>query len=318
VLFDGFLERNFAWRHWREGIRAPEVLAGMRNDGTFDDLATSEERGLTPYTRPWIGALHNPPSMPRWFHYEESPQSIFAKGIWRRSLPHCIGLFTFSDYHARWLREQTGRPVSVVVHPTEIPERQFDFSRFMANPAKKVIQVGWWLRRLNAIYELPIGRGNRLHYEKVRLVPEFFPQADAYLKQLMATERTMLPDIMMDPAYLENTRDVLQVSNEEYDRLLSENIVLLWLYDANANNAVIECIARATPLLVNPLLAVVEYLGQEYPLYFTTLSEAAAKALDPGLILDAHNYLATCETRAKLTPEFFLRSVRESGVYQRI
>ncbi len=171
---------------------------------------------------------------------------------------------------------------------------------------------------MNAIYELPIGKGNRLHYEKVRLVPLFFGEADAYLRRLMAKERVVLPDIVMDPAYVENTSNVLQVSNEEYDRLLSENIVLLWLYDANANNAVIECIARATPLLVNPLPAVVEYLGQEYPLYFTTLSEAAAKALDPGLILDAHNYLATCETRAKLTPEFFLRSVRESDVYRGI
>ena len=43
--------------------------------------------------------------------------------------------------------------------------------------------------------------------------------------------------------------------------------MILSLVDASANNAVIDCIARATPLLVNPHPAVIEYFGADYPTY---------------------------------------------------
>ena len=80
--------------------------------------------------------------------------------------------------------------------------------------------------------------------------------------------------LTIDRRWAENTREEDQISNADYDRLLSENIVFVELHDANANNAIIECIARATPLLINPLPAVVEYLGRDYPLYYSSLEEA--------------------------------------------
>ena len=90
------------------------------------------------------------------------------------------------------------------------------------------------------------------------------------------------------------------------------------MYDSSANNAIIESIARATPVLVNPLPAVVEYLGADYPLYFDTLEAAAKKSSDFVLLRDAHQYLLECDTRKKLTPERFRESFESSEVYQRL
>jgi hypothetical protein len=87
------------------------------------------------------------------------------------------------------------------------------------------------------------------------------------------------------------------------------------MYDSSANNAIIESIARATPVLTNPLPAITEYLGSDYPLYFESLEEAAKKASDLGLIKEAHQYLLECDTRKKLTPESFRKALRESEVY---
>jgi hypothetical protein len=317
VLFDGFIERNFAWKHWMDGIRPPDVLERLKCEGTFDELATSEERGITPYTRPWIGLLHNPQAMPTWFHYQESPQTIFGKAIWEKSMDSCVGLFTLSEYHGRWVRQRTGKPVSVLTFPTEIPDRQFDFDRFTTNRHKKVVQIGWWLRKLNAIYQLPIPHSNPLGYEKIRLVPRFFGNADHYLTQLMAQEAAHY-DVATDPAFSSNTREIQHLPDAEYDRLLAENIVFVDLYDTSANNAVVECIARATPILVNPLPAVVEYLGEDYPLYFNGLSEAADKALDTSLVHAAHVYLKNCATRQRLSGDHFRRSFEESDVYRLI
>lgn len=315
VLFDTRIEDQFARQHWQSGIRDAAVLARLQQQGLFDQLATSEEKGIVPYTQPWVGLLHNPPNMPHWFHYHESPQSIFAQEIWRRSVEHCRGLFAHSEYQAAWLRETTELTVSVIPFPTELGVRQFDFERFLANPNKKIIQVGWWLRQLSAIYRLPLTRNNSLGYEKIRLVPGFFADADAYLNALLARELA-IERRLLEPRYQENTRELQHMKNEQYDELLTENITFALLYDAGANNLILECIARATPLLVNPLPAVVEFLGEDYPLYVENLDQAAAKALNLDLIEQAHTYLKNPDLRQKLSADYFLRVFQASAVYQ--
>jgi hypothetical protein len=92
--------------------------------------------------------------------------------------------------------------------------------------------------------------------------------------------------------------------------------MFLDLYASSANNGVIEAIARATPTLINKLPATIEYFGKDYPLFFDTLEEAAAKALDYDLIEKAHQYLLTCETRSKLDGNYFKNSLEESSIYQ--
>ena len=57
------------------------------------------------------------------------------------------------------------------------------------------------------------------------------------------------------------------------NKLLEKNIVFIDLYDSAANNTVLECIIRNTPLIVNRTPGVVEYLGEDYPLYFDNLDE---------------------------------------------
>lgn len=55
---------------------------------------------------------------------------------------------------------------------------------------------------------------------------------------------------------------------EEYDELLTKNIVFIDLFDAASNNTIVECIIRNTPIIVNKVGGVSEYLGNNYPLYF--------------------------------------------------
>lgn len=313
TLFDGCIENQFLFQHHLHGRRSPRLLAKMQADGVFQSLASSEEKGIVPYRQPWVGFLHNPQSIPNWFDYQ-TPQNLFAKEIWQASLPDCLGLFALSEYFAEWLRVQTGKPVSVLTHPTEIPERQFDFDRFLANPHKKIVQIGWWLRKLHSIYQLPIARHNPLGYQKVR-IGFLFDSAEAIFARLMQIERD-IDRIKIDEIYRENTHVIHHLPDDEYDDFLSMNIAFIDLYDSSANNAIIECIARTTPLLVNPLPAVKEYLGADYPMYFNTLEEAAAKALDTSLILETHQYLKSCETRQKLSGEFFLDSFCKSEVYR--
>jgi hypothetical protein len=290
VLFDGFLENNFAWH-----------LEEHRRDGKH-----------IPYREPWVGFFHNPQNMPPWFFYEFSLQNIIAGKEFQESLENCVGLFSLSEYQAEYLREATGKKVSVLIHPTEIPEGLFNYEEFLNNPEKKIVNIGYWLRKLNSIFSLPIESGNT--FEKIRLIPYSASRPMEIIDELVEKEKRIY-NIEIPDKYSKNTITKSSLPNQEYDDLLSKNIIFLDLYDSSANNAVIECIARATPLLVNPLPAVIEYLGKDYPFYYESLDEAAEKAENFDLIKETHEYLKDCETRDKLSKEHFEKSIQESEVY---
>jgi hypothetical protein len=316
-----FAAHRSGWGYALQALQSLHSEQGILFDGYLESSFLRKNYQLTPdrvpYRQPWVGVLHNPPAMPGWFYYRDSPQSLFAESNWIKSLEHCIGLFCLSDYHAQWLQAQTNIPISSLIHPTEMPDLRFDFERFIANPEKKIIQLGWWLRKLAAIYQLPVPRNNQLNYQKIKLNPAFTMNSDDQLQRLI-DKQIEVEQITLDPDFVKNTLDLTHVSNQKYDELLSENIGFIELYDTSANNAVIECIARATPLLINPLPAVIEYLGTDYPLYFNSLAEAAQKVMDTELIRVTHEYLKTCETRCKLSAEYFLESFQKSEVYRLI
>ena len=89
-----------------------------------------------------------------------------------------------------------------------------------------------------------------------------------------------------------------KLNNIEYDKILSNNIVFINLVDASAVNTLIEMIARNTPILINNHPAVVELLGEKYPLYFTDtysnktdLNTSICNVLTIDNIKNAHVYL---------------------------
>jgi hypothetical protein len=288
ILLDTFVEANFGW-----------------------NLNKAEEEGVVPYREPWVGFVHNPPGIPEWHEYYSAPQMMFATSAWRESLPYCRGLLTLSQSMAGWLRQGTGLPVVALVHPTEMPAMQFDWDRYAQNPEPKIIQVGWWLRRFRSIYELPVS-----HLQRAILTP-VLPERYADFRNAVVrdTSRARQGHGGGDAAAGHSVLDLPYQTPEGFDELLAANIVFLHLYDSVCNNTVVECIVRETPVLVNSLPSIVEYLGPEYPLYFATLAEAAKKAEDSGCIRAAHEYLRVLP-KHPFTAEYFLRSLAESDLYR--
>ena len=286
ILFDGFLENNFGW---------------------------TDHRRREIYNIPWVGFFHNPPNIPGWFMSEFSIQNLINTDEFRQSIEYCKGIYTLSEYHAKYVRKLLDVPVNAVLHPTKTDIPKFNFDAFKANENKKLINIGYWLRRLSSIYELPLSKSSI--YEKWRLIPYTDKAPQQTIQQLLSQE-CLIHDKSIDERYSSNTKTIERLSNQEYDDALTKNIVFLDLYDSSANNAVIECIARYTPILINPIPAVIEYLGIEYPFYFNTLDEAAAKCQDIDLVNKTHLYLKEYNMAEKLTREYFKKSVTESGIYK--
>lgn len=67
---------------------------------------------------------------------------------------------------------------------------------------------------------------------------------------------------------------ITYISDDDYDALLQNNLVFIYLVDASACNTLNECIVRNTPIIINKIPPVVEILGNDYPLYYSTIEEA--------------------------------------------
>ncbi|SEO24335.1 Glycosyl transferase family 2 [Gemmobacter aquatilis] len=276
VRFLPFLERYFVW-------------------GTDPGEAASDSPA--PLTEDWIGILHVPFDAPDWYGPAVSPERFFDTDLWRASRPQCRGIITLCADLERDLKVvDPDLPTLSVLHPTELDVRMFDHAAYRARP--RVVQVGDWLRRLQGIHRL-----RAWGHERIMLMKG---QTQGYLDA----------EIARFGDYLDPAVDVRHmVPNDEYDALLSSSVVICLMYATAANNVIVECLARATPLLVNPLPAVIEYLGFDYPLYACDVAEADALLAQPEKIAEAHAYLLLRRQAIDLTYSGFCRDIAASGLY---
>ena len=98
-----------------------------------------------------------------------------------------------------------------------------------------------------------------------------------------------------------------RLSNSDYDKLLSENIVTLNLYEVAACNTVIECIVRNTPIIVNRLKGLEEVLGADYPLFYESLDEADTLCTDLNAIAAGYQHLRKLDKTRFTLDDFLVR-----------
>lgn len=264
-----------------------------------------------PFKKDWIGFLHNPPNIPAWWSSTSASFfSIINNIYFKKSLEKCKGIFVLSEYHKKYLNyELPGIEVNVLRHPTEFTDINFCFNNFLNNEDKKIVNLGWWLRKQHSFYKLKI-HNNSLR--KLKLLPN--NDAKKVISRFLFLENLIYNHYLTQEEInsVENTSDL---NNNDYDILLSKNIVFLDLYDSSANNSIIECIARATPVLINKLPAVVEYLGDNYPFYFESYEEAQHKASDFDLIKKTHHYLLNNSIVDNIKIDKFIQQFESSKIY---
>ncbi len=95
--------------------------------------------------------------------------------------------------------------------------------------------------------------------------------------------------------------------------MLSKNIVFIDLFDAAANNTILECIVRNTPIIVNKLPAVIEYLTEDYPLLFDHLDQVN-DLLSIHNIRNGYEFLKQMD-KSELKMEYFKNRMITTSAY---
>jgi hypothetical protein len=279
VLFLPFIERYFVW-------------------GDADGEANSQNP--RPLDRDWIGILHSPFDAPPWFEPKVSPENIFRTPLWEQSFHRCRGLITLSKDLEDDLRlHYPDLPTHSLLHPTNVEGKRFDMESYLARP--RVIQAGDWLRKLQAIYQLHAPR-----HEKIFL---FKLWTHAFLDREIEAVGDFRNGSVEEREFL---------TNEEYDDLLASSVVLCLLYASAANNLVLECLVRHTPIIINPLPSVVEYLGPDYPLYACDVYEAERVLTNAPLISETSDYLRVRCASIDLSYQCFAADLALSNLYNSI
>ena len=262
IYCDTFVESSFLWR--------------------LNEYYISNIQLNMPYRKKWIGFLHNPPNAPDWFDYSNSPISLINNCLFKESLKNCVCLISLSAYLKNWIQPHVAVPVFDVKHPTKLDISKWNPDNFTKQKYIPIVQIGYWLRNLNFIRDINCNS----RYTKIWL-------SSSYTQAMNLLSIQNSTDIKArELQYRWNGISIIEkLSNALYDDLMTRCVVCLDLYDSSANNAVIECISRNTPLIINKIPAVVEYLGEEYPLYFYNSEDVKFMIEDHDLILKAHQYL---------------------------
>ena len=261
---------------------ADAVLCDLYLDRTFHwNCLEYAQLKVIPYTKAWVGFIHHTADTD---YSAYNTAALLQNKYFLESLPYCKGLLVLSSALKQVVEDlltaYAGKPVPVfnLVHPTEFTPVLFDMNAFTANKSRKIIQVGAWLRVLDAINQVALHE-NPLVLSKCVLKCKnmhvyFHPEDSAHLpapeQPSVSRDKTERKTYLnLDVTILDN------LNNEEYDKLLQQNIVFIQLVNASAVNTLIECIVRHTPIIVNRLPATVEMLGKDYPLFYDTVAEVS-------------------------------------------
>lgn len=238
---------------------------------------------------PWIGIIHFTQNLPSIFPEKETVQGLLINQNFRESLSFCKMLIVLSQNLKDWLKKQVSIPVVAMKHPAPfVSKKKLNMCTYeVGEKYKRVILLGSQYRRVSTIYNL-----------KTDMERSWLPGTDdiGHITRLFKRDRSISKQIYMNSVNITYTH-----SSEEYYELLKSSIVIIDLWDAAANNAVLECITCKIPAFITRLPGTVEYIGENYPLLFDNIKDLEkmiySKNLN-SLLISAQNYLSSVKTES--------------------
>lgn len=263
---------------WPVAFRAIEEIV-TDSELQFDDYVEATFLNQYPdhvYDMPWAGVFHYTPRL-TWGVSRDCIDRLFELPAFLHSIKTLRVAITLSEYMADYLRSKLDCPVIAIRHPQEVPDLTWNPEAYEANENKQLLQVGWYLRNTQLLAQTPL-----TDHKKARLCfqSNWVKAHDRDVREFWRKDGSR--------PHVGQVADLPYQTNEQFDTLLSQNVVAMELFDASANNGVLDCIVRNTPIMVNRLPAVREYLGDHYPLYFKDPREIPELL---SRVHEAHEYL---------------------------
>lgn len=286
---------------WPYAMRSLRRLCGPHGRVLLDDyvertfhFATVSEH--VPHSSPWVAICHHPPEAPAWFPTTDL-RRVIATPAFIESLADLRLVIALAPHVAEWMRGTLKVEAVSVGHPSARSRLTWSQAKYL--DTRTVVQVGYYMRNLLAIHQLRTPAG--ISKLEIRTAEPWVMRARGLCERHYSSR-----------PQLGTVRIVERLSSRDYDNLLASCVVFVELIDAVANNTVLECIARNTPIVVNRLPGTEHYLGRSYPLFYDDIGSATELLTDDN-VMEAHEYLKRLPKKWLAASEF-ARSIAEAAV----
>jgi hypothetical protein len=218
-------------------------------------------RMLNNYETDWLGILH----AFEYSHPSEKHVTLynFIDSPWfSENKKFCSALITMSAHAADILKKITDVPIFYTYHPKTV-EKQFNIELYFDDPI--ILHAGFHNRNFSkfAKFKTQIPK-------KINVINKWFA---SYIKNCYQANNIQIYEANTVRVCLEKRID------NSYIDSLTKSVGFCYLYSTNANNAVLEHIMSHTPLIVNKLPAIVEYIGEDYPMFYENIEHDPDKYL---------------------------------------
>lgn len=274
---------TFTW--WVERIFLKDEYKHLRHE-----LASND----------WFGVMHVPLLTPNWAQYGQNNLATwYFSDEWRLALRKCKGIIVFSKHMKIQLNSlYPNLMVFDMKHPAPAVENGFNFDAFTDNP--RMVLVGTWLRSFNDFLEVNTA------FEKSILLSKYTMN---YIERCYTSNGS---DLIKK---FDNVKIIKNLSNKDYDNLISRSLLYLDMHETSANNSIIECINYKTPFVARPHPAIKEYCGANYPLFVEEFKDIEKITIND--VKKAHQYLSdNASLRESLGFEDFI--ARFESIYTKI
>lgn len=255
-----------------------------------------------------ISFIHNPPFQ-KWykddyrnninnkiiFNDDYTNKNLF-KMIENNTLEDNICYFyTFTNNHKEYIYYKCPsykNKLLSITYPIEITgyEKGFDLNLFNQN--KQIFHIGWRYRNFKTFFDF----NKPKEYHKTILIKKEFEQEWNNISQNYK---------------LDGITILKELNNTEYEKIFTNSCIFINLEDASSHNLILECIKFNTPIIINKLPAIVEYLGEDYPLYYENNNDLQLLH-NPNyfqkLITSANEYILNMD-KQKFSLDFFNKKI---------
>ena len=277
---------------------------------TYGDYNYFFTPGFSINGKQWVGISHFTTVDTKVYYKNCDINLLKSNQVFKNDLKTCRGMFVLSNYMKPIVEDIFAScgfpdiPVDVLYHPM-ISEPPY-FNPDNIGNIKQIISLGSQLRMNTTIYRL-----NMPEYKKIWLSGRNKDVSISLLNQEIYEFGIHISD--------EESKSVelARLSDEDYDEFILNSYIIIHQINSSANNALLECIVKNIPVFLNRLPAVEEYIGVEYPLFFTDINDLENKLKNVELIRKAYNYLVNNnKIKELISINKFIKDIANSRITQ--
>lgn len=270
----------FGWGHIINKLRSEIILDenGIVLD-TWIDRFDSDQFNLLSNNL-WIGITHFPPSSAR----AQNLDRLLESDMFRTTQKNCKLLLATSDHSTKYIRSKTKVPTQTLLHPKPDTGDYFDLDFYLAQPTLR--HSGFFARNIEKFIYFNSNIRKVIYCDRPN-------RSKIYLNSLKNNQSIIFQDGYLQP--------------EDYINIFTRSIGFSFYDDCSASTAILEHIMTHTPVLVNRIPPIEEYLGKDYPMYLDDLPKNADKLLMDRIFLqEVSDYLLIRSKKKELSVNYFI------------